>query len=321
MMTAQIRFPLIAFVLLFSMLACSVLPNGLFSQPTSATPGTTPEPVTQTTVFPTQPSPGQAAATEPATALPTQSAAVQPTQPAASPQPVSPQPAAQPPAAERITFPPGSSSAAGMVTLPESGVKQYVLLASGGQTLTVQLFVSSGQPGLAIWGADGTVLISDHAGATQWSGTLPTTQDYYIGINNQGSGPASFTIQVTISPLNSPTQPPLPQPPAPAAGRIFFAPGSTLTTVVGKVAVSATDHYVLNAQAGQSLTIVMSFVTGQAILIIWGADGTVLVSDQVGAVEWSGQLPSTQDYFIDVGNVSPDTARYMMKITMPPLGK
>jgi hypothetical protein len=66
----------------------------------------------------------------------------------------------------------------------------------------MQVGVSSSQGPviLIIYGADGNVLMSDHAGASTWRGTLPTTQDYYIDTRSVGSSVVPFTLQVTIPP-------------------------------------------------------------------------------------------------------------------------
>ena len=61
---------------------------------------------------------------------------------------------------------------------------------------------------LVIWGADGTVLMSDHAGATAWSGPLPSTQDYYIEVVSVVQDPVSFTLDVTIPPAGEVNRPP-----------------------------------------------------------------------------------------------------------------
>ena len=53
---------------------------------------------------------------------------------------------------------------------------------------------------LIIWGADGTVLISDHAGATTWSGAVPSKQDYFISVRAVGGAAATYTLKVTIPP-------------------------------------------------------------------------------------------------------------------------
>ncbi len=42
------------------------------------------------------------------------------------------------------------------------------------------------------------------------------------------------------------------------------------------------------------------------ILIVYGADGTVLQSDHAGSATFSGVLPSTQDYLIDVRSMADD---------------
>jgi hypothetical protein len=53
---------------------------------------------------------------------------------------------------------------------------------------------------LAIWGADGAVLLSDHAGATEWQGQLPATQDYTIGLSGAAEQ-TLFRLTVVIPPV------------------------------------------------------------------------------------------------------------------------
>jgi hypothetical protein len=46
------------------------------------------------------------------------------------------------------------------------------------------------------------VLISDHAGATEWSGVLPVAQDYYIDVMAAvDSSVVDYTLEVVIPPL------------------------------------------------------------------------------------------------------------------------
>src|SRR5690349_10512030 len=60
--------------------------------------------------------------------------------------------------------------------------------------------------------------------------------------------------------------------------RITFAPGATTASVTGHLEASGLHAYVLRALAGQTLTVNLMFSSGQAILIIYGADGDVLMS-------------------------------------------
>ncbi len=66
--------------------------------------------------------------------------------------------------------------------------------------MSVSVTSTQGPVILIVYGADGNVLMSDHAGASTFRGTLPTTQDYYIDTRSVGSDVVPFTLQVTIPP-------------------------------------------------------------------------------------------------------------------------
>lgn len=102
----------------------------------------------------------------------------------------------------------------------------------------------------------------------------------------------------------------------PEPERITFDPGAISDTVSGSMLANGMNAYVLRAMAGQTMQVELSFSQGEAILIIWGEDGTVLISDHAGATSFTGELPLTEDYYIHVrGN--PDTATtYQMVITI-----
>lgn len=215
------------------------------------------------------------------------------------------------PTAERIRFQPGATSAVVQGSLAAGGVDHYVLGALAGQIMSVTVSSSHGNVILAIWDEDGTVLISDHAGTTHWSGKLPATEDYYIDAISVGGTAANYTLQVTIPPLPRPT-------PEPPTKRIRFQPGATTAVEHGTVAAGAMDRYVLRAMAGQTMSVNVASAQGQVILIIYGADGTVLISDHAGTTHWSGQLPSTQDYYIDARSVGNVAVEYTLQVTIPP---
>ncbi len=322
---ARYRIPLIVIGLVFSVVACSILPTGLIPQLSSETQPATAQPPSQTTIFPTQPPPAQANATEAPTTQPIEPQPV-PTQAPILPQPGAqpqPQPAAQTQGAERIKFPAGDSSGMGSGRLPANGIKQLVIGGTAGQTLSVQLLVVSGQPALAVWGADGTVLISDHAGATEWSGALPSTQDYYIGISNQGSGATSYTIQVSLPGASRPEQPAVPVTVPPATGGIPFAPFNSTTTVYGKASFGPSNTYVVKGTAGQTLSVSLNCLRGQATLNIT-SNSTTIFSENGNAPKWSGQLPASNDYIIEVtrvGAATNDELPYTLKVSLQFVGK
>jgi hypothetical protein len=107
--------------------------------------------------------------------------------------------------------------------------------------------------------------------------------------------------------------------------RIEFAPGAIQALVLGDVAMGGIDHYVLTAMGGQEMTVNLLGPTGEilaqgsASLVIWGAEGTVLISSHADAVSWAGELPLSQDYYIDVKSLSQEAIGYTLEVTIPPL--
>ena len=140
---------------------------------------------------------------------------------------------------------------------------------------------------------------------------MPTTQDYLIDTRSIGNAAVSFTLTVTI--------PPLGEAPTPTPKRISFPPGGTTATAQSTLGVNGMDRWVLRALAGQTMTVNTSTTQGQVILIIFGVqDGNVLISDHAGATSWTGVLPSTEDYYIDVRSVGSVAANYTLQVTIPP---
>ncbi len=107
--------------------------------------------------------------------------------------------------------------------------------------------------------------------------------------------------------------------------RIEFEPGEIRTAVHGEVSAGGFDHYVLTAMADQEMTVDLLNPLGEVIaldtaaLVIWGADGTVLISSHADALNWAGTLPFTQDYYIDVKSISAQPVAYTLEVTIPPI--
>ncbi len=307
----------------------------------------------------------------------------------------------------RISFAPGGTSATVHGSLAPQSFGNYILKASAGQTLNVTTSVSQGQVILVIFGVDGTVLISDHAGATSFTGILPTTEDYLIDVESVGSQTAHFSMTVQIPPL-APVPPSTTKrisfPPGGTSGsaqgqlaaggsktyvlhvfahqlmdvsvfpeqginlairgangtvlkpaglppfrgyvpstqdyfvtltstgsavsytlqviipaRISFLPGGTSATVQGVLRPQTAGFYILRASAGQTLNVTTSASQGQVILVIFGVDGAVLISDHAGATSFSGTLPTTEDYIIQVESVGSQAGIFSMTVKIPPM--
>jgi hypothetical protein len=194
----------------------------------------------------------------------------------------------------RISFAAGTTSAVVEGELAPAETQHYVLGIAAGQLLEISISPQD-TVRLAIYGADGTVLKSGMGGGAFFRGTVPSTQDYILDV-----GPATeagpFTMHVII-PV-----------------RISFAVGETSAAVEGNLAARQTQYYVLRASGGQLME-VNATPEGRVRLIIYGADGTVLMSGMGEGASFSGTLPSNQDYIVAV-EAGPQAVAYNLEVSI-----
>ena len=248
-------------------------------------PTSTPEPATATPEPPTSTPEPPTATPEPPTSTPEP--------PTPTPEPPTPTPTATP-EPTRIQFEPGSTSATVTGSIEQSDVEHYVLRALAGQTMEVIITSLYNDVLLDVLGADGTVLKRHAVGQPYWRGELPSTQDYFINAVSVG-GTTNYTLEVIVR------------------ARIQFEPGATSATVAGSIEQDDVEHYVLRASAGQTMEVVITSLNNDVLLDVLGADGTVLKRHAVGQPYWRGELPSTQDYFINAVSVG-GTTNYTMEV-------
>ena len=136
---------------------------------------------------------------------------------------------------------------------------------------------------MAIIAADGTTLLPATQGRANWQGTLPATQDYYFQVI-AGASTENFSLWVSIP------------------SRIQFEPGAISATVSGRTVDGYIESYVVAAQGGQTMNIILvPNPSSAAALTVWGFnDGQPYIRAQLGSTTFNMQLPSTQDYIIDV---------------------
>ena len=205
-------------------------------------------------------------------------------------------------AAERIRFAPGATQTTVEGNLPANDSRFYVMRVAAGQFIEVSATVGATGQGMrfSIIGADGVVVKT--MGEAHVRTVVPSTQDYYVELVSD-LGVVSYRMSVLI-PV-----------------RIRFASGATSAKVSGGLVANGMRHYVLHALAGQRMIVVRRTIQGQVGLVIWGADGHVLLSGRVAVADggYDGILPATQDYIIAVRSEDGIRADYILDITIPSL--
>jgi hypothetical protein len=99
--------------------------------------------------------------------------------------------------------------------------------------------------------------------------------------------------------------------------RVRFARGSTSATVKNSVVRGTRDRYLIGAQAGQKMTVSITSVERNAAFAIYAPSHDTLegAGEDREVRSWSGNLPESGDYLIEVGGTR-GNATYTLKVTV-----
>ncbi len=196
---------------------------------------------------------------------------------------------------QRISFDPGTTSAALFGRLSPHQSRDYIMRARGGQLLEIEVSPANSVQ-LIIYGIDGTVLRSGMGEGSSFRGELPGSQDYIVTVRAGGGQDVSYTMNVVIP------------------RRISFQKGAISGVEYGWVGANKSQYYVLRAMKNQTMQVDVTPADGLQ-LVIYGADGAVLKSGLGEGASFKGLLPSTQDYVL-VLKAGSTQARYKLLVTI-----
>jgi len=134
---------------------------------------------------------------------------------------------------------------------------------------------------------------------------LPTPQDTSL----------PPTEEPTSRPTAEPTDTRCPTPTPPEPSRIKFDPGETSVSLAGHLDDRETDRYVLYAREGQTMEVVVE-APKKVGLAIQAADGIPLKRRVDEEMSWHGELPASQDTFIEVSSIK--ATDYTLTVTILP---
>ncbi len=207
-----------------------------------------------------------------------------------------------PGAAQPIQFALGATEAAVQGQIPANGFATYSINAQAGQSVELTLSSNSPSARLAVLSPTGVPLAPQRGNpeGTYWQSTLPAGGNYIIQVLAGNAAPvANFGLNVTI-PV-----------------RVTFAPGAVSAQVQGATAESRVVTYLLKANGGQTMTVILNAPPNSAGITIYGMqDGQPLIRSQSGATSWTGQLPMTQDYVIQVVPFGNGAVNYTLDMTV-----
>lgn len=213
-----------------------------------------------------------------------------------------PPPTNVPPVGQAIQFAPGATEAEAQGQLQSNGIAGYTLAAQMGQTMQLTLSSNSASARIAVLSPGGVPIPPQRGNpeGTYWQGVLPATGTYTLQVLAGNATPiANYGLNVTI-PV-----------------RITFAPGAISAQVQGTTSNNRVVTYLLKASAGQTMNLNLTAPPNSAGITIYGLDdGQPLIRSQSGATSFSGQLPGTQDYVIQVVPFSNTQVNFTVDVTV-----
>jgi hypothetical protein len=243
-----------------------------------------------------------------ATPLPPQNTSVpvqaSPLAPSAQPPTDTPAPTLTPtptatltPSPVNIVFAPGTTAAEVHGTIQPNQVQTFLLSAGQYQPMILILNSGKGDVYLGVAESNGNILLDPAKKWTNWQWLLPKTEVYTINVYG-GSIAEDFTLTAKV------------------AARIKFAAGATSATLGGTTLKGYVFSYGISCQANQTMTVSINVPATSAYIDIFGLATGTLLSSSAKATTWTGTLPATEDYIIEVVPVNGQVVNYTITVSV-----
>lgn len=215
---------------------------------------------------------------------------------------------------ERLSFAPGASSGTVGAAVLRATADTWYVNARAGQHMTIELTSLENNSTFDVFSVDGSAMTSSGEQRTTWSGPLTADGDHTIEVRPT-RGNATYTMTVTITgpptPATAPTGGASPGAGGASGGtsaHVYFEPGSDHAQIQQSIAPGAEDRWVITANSGQTLTVLIDSDIGDIVASVYAPDGEPLRTDQY---EFSVEpLPSSGDYVVTVDNTSTIVGAY-----------
>ena len=198
--------------------------------------------------------------------------------------PVLPTPALVPaatPSSGSFTLITGTTAGVLQGTVQPGQVLAYTLSVGQAHPLTLIMTSPNNDVTLGVLDPGGHVLLNSASKARAWQMALPSSGLFTVQVIG-GMAADSFSLTIKLPVV------------------VSFASGTTSTTLTGTTVNGYLFSYALNCAAGQTMSAALAQPTSTATIDIFGLSSGTLVDASAGYKSWSGILPQTQDYIIEV---------------------
>jgi hypothetical protein len=198
----------------------------------------------------------------------------------------------------KIVFAPGTTAAVRQGSVQPGQVITYTLDASQSQPMILILDSQNFDVYLGVLNPNGSTLLDPVKKWNRWQWVLPKTGVYTIQVIG-GATTENYTLTAKVAQL------------------VSFASGTNSITLNGTTTNGYVISYALSCKSGQVMTATLNVPAITAYLDIFGIATGPLLTAAAKANTWTGSLPESQLYIIEVIPNNGQVVNYSLTITVP----
>jgi hypothetical protein len=195
-----------------------------------------------------------------------------------------------------IVFTAGTTAGVVQGTVAPGQVLSYTLGVGLSQPMVLIMDSPGSDVTIGLLGPNGAVLVDPANRWWNWQGMLPMSGMYTIQVIG-GATTENFTLTIKIAQV------------------VNFASGTSSITLSGTTINGYLFDYALFCNGGQTLTASLNVPSTTAYLDIYGLQNGTLLSDSTRASTWSGILPQSQYYIVEVVPNNSQVVDYVLTLS------
>jgi hypothetical protein len=201
------------------------------------------------------------------------------------------------PTAGNIVMTAGTTAGVVQGTVKPGQVLTYTLEAGQSQPMILITNSPNNDVTLGVFEPNGNELLNPANKWTRWQGLLPQTELYKIQVIG-GATTEDYTLTAKVAQL------------------VNFATGTSSITLDGTTVNGYVFSYAVSCSANQTMTVTLNVPSNTAYLDIFGLSTGSLLSSAAKATTWTGVLPQTQDYVIEIVPNNGQVVNYSLTVAV-----
>jgi hypothetical protein len=197
-----------------------------------------------------------------------------------------------------ITFAPGMTAAVVQGTVQAGQVLTYTVQAGKAQPMILLLDSPKTDVTLGVLNPDGTILLDPATKWSYWQWQLPKTGLYTIQVIGAKTT-ENYTLTVKLPQL------------------VYFPTEPKSVTLHGNTYPGYVVSFAFRLGAGQNMTVSLNAPSGEAFIDIFGVATGSLLSFKDGVTFWTGTLPETDEYVVEVVPRHGASVVYSLTVSVP----